>query len=355
MRVLDAPVLFTGDGPGDSPESVSRRLAEAVESGTVEPDVYGEGGVVADLEARMAELFGKPAGLVMPTGTLANVLAVRSLAGDRTRVLVQADSHLARDCGDAPAQLAGLTPIPLPGDGVRFGVEEVESAIERAADGKVRTGVGAISIESPVRRAHGATIDAGSLSDIARTARAAGIGSHLDGARALVSCAYDGRTPAEVAAPFDTAMTSLWKLFGVPHGALLVGDADRLAQLREERRRFGGALRGFWLAARLVIDRLDGCVDRLRAARDASERVLTAVEDVPGVRVERVVGGTNVFALRFDSVEPGAARERARAAGVRLPSEATADGALWCSVNETWMRRSVDEIVGAVEVAARPG
>ena len=89
-----------GDGIPHTPEEYAQLLAGLTKSGAVPPDDYSRGGVVEKLEARVASLLGKEAAVWMPTGTLANHLAVRLLAGDRRRVLVQAESHLFNDCGD---------------------------------------------------------------------------------------------------------------------------------------------------------------------------------------------------------------------------------------------------------------
>src|SRR5229473_7018655 len=106
-------VQFRSDGLGLSPSAYARLLAEIAETRGIAPDDYSRGGVVAELEARMAALLGKEAAIFLPTGTLANHLAVRLLAQRGRRVLVQQESHLWNDEGDCATQLSALTLIPL--------------------------------------------------------------------------------------------------------------------------------------------------------------------------------------------------------------------------------------------------
>src|SRR5271155_6046156 len=111
--MADDLVQFRSDGLGLSPAAYARLLAEIAEARGIAVDDYSRGGVVAELEARMAALLGKEAAVFLPTGTLANHLAVRLLAQRGRRILVQQESHLWNDEGDCATQLSGLTLIPL--------------------------------------------------------------------------------------------------------------------------------------------------------------------------------------------------------------------------------------------------
>src|SRR4051794_16451694 len=115
MSKGDNPIVqFRSDGLGLSPAEYARLLAEIAERRGIDVDDYSRGGVVAELEERMAALLGKERAVFLPTGTLANHLAVRLLAQGRgRRVLVQQESHLWNDEGDCATQLSGLTLVPL--------------------------------------------------------------------------------------------------------------------------------------------------------------------------------------------------------------------------------------------------
>src|SRR5205823_10237421 len=99
-EIADQPIVqFRSDGLGLSPAAYARLLAEIAESRGVAEDDYSRGGIVAELEYRIAALLGKEAAVFMPSGTLANHLALRLLARSGRRVLVQHESHLYNDEG----------------------------------------------------------------------------------------------------------------------------------------------------------------------------------------------------------------------------------------------------------------
>lgn len=334
-------VNFVGDGLELSPAEFAELLARLAREG-IEEDEYSRGGAVGALERQFAALLGKEAAVFMPSGTLANHLAVRLLAGPRRRVLVQDVSHLANDSGDCAQQLSQLTLVPLAPGKVTFSWEEASRAIERAASGRVPAPVGAISIESPVRRLHGEAFDFGEMRRICEQARGLGIGLHLDGARLFVACAYGGRPPAEYAAPFDTVYVSLWKCFNAAGGAILAGPARPLADLYHVRRMFGGALWNAWPYAAVARHYAEGYGERLAAAVRVSEELIRRLSGNPAFSVERVPNGTSLFRLTPLTRDLAAFRERLLARGVRVPP---ADGgAFWLKVNESLREASPDAL-----------
>jgi threonine aldolase len=214
-------VQFRSDGLGLSPAEYARLLAEIAETRGIAVDDYSRGGIVAELEARMAELLGKEAAVFLPTGTLANHLAVRLLTRTGRRVLVQQESHLWNDEGDCAQTLSGLNLVPLAPGRASFTLAEVETAVAGAPEMRVAAPVGAISIETPVRRAAGEAFAPIEMRAISKFARERGIGLHLDGARLLLEAAYTGMAPANTAALFDTVYVSLWKYLNSASGSIL--------------------------------------------------------------------------------------------------------------------------------------
>jgi threonine aldolase len=324
-------VNFLGDGLELSPSAYAELLARL--SKNVKADEYSRGGAVEALEKRFAALLGKEAAVFMPSGTLANHLAVRLLAGSRRRVIVQDVSHLANDSGDCAQQLSQLTLVPLAPGKATFTWEEAAPAIERSAAGRVPTPVGAISIESPVRRLHGETFDFDAMRRIGAEARALGIGLHLDGARLFVASAYSGRPPAEYAALFDTVYVSLWKCFNAAGGAILAGPAKPLADLFQVRRMFGGALWNAWPYAAVAAHYADGYLERLSAAVAVSEAAIRLISAEPRIAIERVPNGTSLFRLTPRTADLAAYRARLAAKGVEVP--APDGGGFWLKVNES--------------------
>jgi threonine aldolase len=332
-------VHLSGDGLSLDPSEAAADIVRLCASEKPLADQYGLTGCVEDVEKYFAKLLGKERALFMPTGTLANHLAIRALARDRRRVIVQETSHIYNDTGDASQILSGLTLMPLAPDKATFTWAEVESVIARTVSGRVPDPVGAIVIESPVRRRSGERFDRTEVTRICAEARRLGIGLHLDGARLFIASAYDGITPADHAAPFDTVYVSLWKYFNSLNGAILAGPSALLDGMFNVRRMFGGALWNAWPFALLARSYAEGFVDRLKAAVTVSEDFIRAVGS-SHAQIERIPNGTNIFRLIVAEARSGAARERLRAQGVLLPAAVKRpDGAAFVlQVNETWNR-----------------
>lgn len=343
-------VLMDVDGLGLTPAEFAAILAPL--ASRIEEDVYSIGGEVEELEKLFARLLGKERAVFVPSGTLANHLALRRLTRGRgARVGVQEVSHVYNDSGDCNQRLSGLNLVPLAPGKATFTRADVERALETAGSARVAAPVGAISIESPVRRLHGETFDPNEMRAISQLARENRIGLHLDGARLFVASAYSGIAPSDYAALFDTVYVSLWKSFSSGSGAILAGPKDALDDLFQERRMFGGALFSAWPFAAVARRNADGALERLKAAVAGSEAFLSAISRDPAFSVSRVRNGTSRFQIAPVGVAPAAFRERLLARGVRLP-EAGADG-FWPTVNETWTRMNADELVRAFRESAK--
>src|ERR1051325_10918730 len=197
-------VFFTGDGLNQSPAECARLLAQIAGQDRSWRDSYLQDGPVRELESRMAGLLGKERAVFLPTGTLANHLAVRLLAGEHRKVVVQQESHLYRDEGDCAQFLSGLNLVPLGPGRATLTLAEIQSAVEQAAAPPYPAPVGAISIESPVRRAMGQVFDFEEMKKVCAFAKAHQLGTHLDGARMFLASAYTGVSAAQYSALFDT-------------------------------------------------------------------------------------------------------------------------------------------------------
>lgn len=336
-------VRMSGDGLGLTPEEQARLWSALAADGGIVRDSYSNGGAVERLENAFAELLGKERAVFMPTGTLANHLAVRALAGGDGRAIVQADSHLYNDSGDCVQTLSNITLIPLGAGRPDFTLEEVEETLDRTASGRVRRPVRVISIETPVRRHFGATFDRRELDRIAVLARREGIHLHLDGARIFLQAAYEGRAVAEYAAPFDTVYVSLYKYFNAPSGAILAGPRALLDGMYHTRRMFGAGLPAAWPFAAIAHHYLPGFVDRYGKAVAVSESWIAQLAGHDAFSFERVPNGTNLSWLRVKTGDVAAFRRRLGDHGVSLG--APRDGRMLVGVNETWNRRSADELL----------
>lgn len=344
---LDRQVHLSGDGVALTPRQFSSLLQQLSHAREVHDDSYLLGGEIEAFETHWASLLGKETAVYMPSGTLANHLALRALAGSKRRVIVPETSHIYNDTGDACQTLSALTLLPLGANAATFTRADVEAVLTRTAGGRVATEVGAIAIESPIRRLSGQLFDWSEAQRLTAFARERGIGTHLDGARLFIASAYTGITPAEYAAPFDTVYVSLWKYFNCGQGAILAGPKRVLDGMFHTRRMFGGNLAAGWPSAVVARHYMDGFVDRLRAAVRVSEDVYARLAGHPRLAIERIPQGTNVARLTIRGTDPGMVARRLAGDGIRLPA-ASAAGVVTLGVNETWSRRSAADLADAI-------
>jgi threonine aldolase len=337
-------VQASGDGIHHTPAEYAALLQKL--STTIEPDEYSLGGVVAKLEESVAAALGKETAVWLSTGTLANHLAVRLLAGDKRRVLVQQECHLFNDCGDCCQTLSGLHLVPLAPGKATFTVDDLERVSDRSASGRVSVPIGAIQIESPVRRQNGEAFDLAEMKRISEWARDRKIGLHLDGARLYLAAAYSGVSVREYAALFDTVYISMYKYFNAASGAILAGPKSLLDNLFHPRRMFGNGLAHVWPFAAVALHFFDGFPERYAQAVATSEKVITVLHSDSRFEVTRVPNGSNIFFLRVKGIEARAFQRRAQDAGFILA--APRNDRFTVQVNETWARVTPQEILARI-------
>jgi threonine aldolase len=341
-------VHLSGDGAATTPREYSALLDRLCKGKDVREDNYLLGGEVAEFEQHWATLLGKETAVFMPSGTLANQLALRVLAGPKRRVIVPEMSHVYNDTGDASQTLSGLTLMPLGPGRATFTRADVEAVITRTAGGRVATDVGAILIESPIRRLSGQMFDWDEARRITTFAREKGIATHLDGARLFIASAYTGISPVEYSAPFDTVYVSLWKYFNCGIGAILAGPKRVLDGMFHVRRMFGGNLAVGWNAALVARHFMDGFGDRLKRAVQISETFYTAMAKHPRIGIERIPNGTNLTRVTFKGVTAAVVARRLAEKGIAMSAPAAA-ATVTFGVNETWTRMSAADLIDAFE------
>ena len=351
-QTAQQPVVLTGDGLSLTPAEYASLLAAIAAKPSFRRDQYLKNGPVEELEHAVATLLGKERALFLATGTLANHLAVRVLAGESRKALVQAESHLYRDEGDCAQLLSGLNLVALGPGRTTLTAEEVAKAVDEAAGPPYPAPVGAISIESPVRRTDGQVFDFDEMKKVCAYARGKGIGTHLDGARMFLASAYTGISPAQYAALFDTVYVSMYKYFNAPFGALLSGPASLLARIEPLRHQFGSLIYQGWESAAVALHHFDGFSERYQTAVRNGETLFQLLRASGKFRIERVPAGSNIARLRLDSGGSlDQLRDRLANAGIRIGGVRGAAVAN-VQINETINRRPAQEIANSFLSAA---
>ena len=342
----DRTVRLSGDGLGLTPAQYAALLTRLLDEKSMTPDSYSLGGIIEDLETQCARVLGKERAIFMPTGTLANHMAVRALANGASRVLVQEQSHFYQDEGDCAQTLSNLTLMPLASGRASFTADEVQHVLDQTKGARVVARVSVIAVETPVRRKQGEHVDAGELAKIVAIARRDGIRLHLDGARLFLQAAYTGEAVADYAKPFDTVYVSLYKYFNAASGAILAGPRDVIDGMYHGRRMFGGGLNTAWPFAVVARHYLDGFGQRYGSAVKMSEEWIRGLQRNSAFAIERIPSGTNLFRLRVRGADPAAFQQRLAARGVLLP--APQGDAFLVGVNETLNRTTAPELTDAL-------
>ncbi len=346
-------VHFDADSDDPSPVEYARRLSAAAALAGDAADKYGQGDVIAAAERLIATRLGKERAVLFATGTLANMVALDRLCPRfARRVLVHPDSHVFADTGDGAATAMGLTLVTVPADGPGFTADAALQVIRASHAGKVRQGVGAVVVETPVRRYSNALFPLAELDRVTAQVRTQGVALHLDGARLPIAAASAQRSIEGFAAPFDTVYLSLWKMLGLPFGAALAGPADLLEGIEHDRRRLGGALPQLWPLAVMVLAHLDerlGSWPQVFAHFDAFRALLAR----HGRFTLSPIGteATNTAWLDVGGLDPVRLRACARQQGLALPEPQGHRFAIRANVG--WLLHAPHELLARLDLAAQ--
>ena len=335
---------FTGDGLNLSPREYIQLLSSLTEKDKLEADYYSLNGCVEELEIKFAKLLGKEAAVFMPTGTLANHIAIRTLAGENKRAIVQQESHVYNDTGDGCEVLSNLNLVPLGAGKAGFTLEEVNDVVERTAGGRVASKVGVISIESPVRRKQGEVFGYEEMKRISAYAKKNDIKMHLDGARIFLATPYTGVSPVEYASLFDTVYVSLYKYFNAASGAILAGPKSIIAPLFHTRRMFGGGLHQAWAFAAVANYYADGFTERFAKAVAIAEELIQKLAGNSHFEIHRVPSGTNIFRLTVKDMPAIAFIETLKTNGIIAGAGKLSPNEVILLVNESLLKTSAAEL-----------
>ena len=268
-------------------------MRAAMAEAEVGDDVYGEDPTVAALERRVAAMFGHEAALFSVTGSLANLLAVRSVVPVGTEVLCESQAHIARAELGAHATVSGTTMRTWSGPHVDL------AAIRRliAPDlGPFMVRTAAVSVENTHNFGGGRTLGIEDLRAVRSLADCAGLAVHMDAARIWNAHAATGVGLAEYGGTADVLSVCLSKGLGAPVGSLVVGSADTIAGARVWRKRLGAGWRQAGVLAAAGLYALDYHIDRLTDDH-AHARQLAAAAGVDPSTVD-----TNIVVVEVDDV-----------------------------------------------------
>jgi threonine aldolase len=238
----------------------TQSMRAAMAAAEVGDDVYGEDPTVRTLEEQVAALFGKQAALFTPTGSMANVLAVRSLVGVGEEVLCESSAHIARAELGAHGAFTGLTMRTWVGRPVEMPMIEAMFAPDM---GPFFVSTKAISVENTHNFGGGAVTAIDDMRAVRRFADERRVGVHLDGARIFNAHVATGTPLVDYGACADVLAVCLSKGLGAPVGSLVVGTTEAVDDARVWRKRLGGGMRQVGILAAAGLHALEHHVERL--------------------------------------------------------------------------------------------
>jgi threonine aldolase len=265
-------------------------------------DGYGEDPTVRRLESLAAGLLGKEAALFVPSGTMANQLALRLVGHAGTEVLCGARAHVYRYEHAAAAGNARVQLRPLPDDDGVLAVDDLERAL--ASQRHHLPEISALALENTHMPSSGRPWRAVELDAVTDVAHAHGLAVHCDGARIWNASIALGVSPSMLASGADTVMFCLSKGLSAPIGSVLCGTRGAIANAREDRSRLGGGMRQAGVIAAAGVVALETMVERLADDHARARRLAEVLADrFPGsVDARRVE--TNIVCARAAALPP---------------------------------------------------
>jgi threonine aldolase len=285
-------------------------MRAAMAQAEVGDDVYGDDPTVNLLEDTLAKRAGFEAGLLLPSGTQSNLVALMTHCARGEEYLVGQDAHTYRYEGGGAAVLGSIQPQPIENlaDGT-IPVDKLAAAIKPDDSHFAITRL--IALENTIG---GKVLKAEYVDEVARLARARGLALHLDGARAFNAAIATGHSIKEVCAPFDSVSICLSKGLGTPVGSVLCGTSEFIARARRWRKMLGGGMRQAGVLAAAGLYALEHHVDRLADDHRNARRLADGLRAIPVLKVS--VPETNIVFVDIPAGDVAALKDKLAAAGI---------------------------------------
>lgn len=319
-----------------------RAMAEAA----VGDDVFGEDPTVNELEAQTAALLGKEAALFVPSGTMANQLAIRSHTEHGDEIVVESSAHIYYYEAGGPAALSGVMCRCVTGRRGIFSGADLEAVLRPPDHHFPPTRL--VCIENTHNRGGGSVWRPDQIADVAAVAKRHGLRLHMDGARLWNAATATGVPERDLAAPFDSVSVCFSKGLGAPVGSALAGSNEFIGRARRFRKQFGGGMRQAGIIAAGALYALNNHRSRLAEDHANAKRLAQGLSRLPGIAIDVESVETNIILFR---VTAGSATEfvhKLDALGVRML--ATGPDTIRAVTN---LNVSEEDITVALEIIAK--
>ncbi len=278
----------------------SPAMRAAIAAAEVGDDVLGDDPTVQALQERMGGLLGQPAVLFMPSGSMANQVAIRAATEPGDEIIADFHTHSYNFESGAPAALSGCSMRLIHTPRGIFSAADVASAV-RAADAHFpRSRL--VIIENTNNRGGGSVWPSAAVAEVAAVAHEHGLRVHLDGARLLNACVASGASPTDYTRHVDSVSLCFSKGLGAPIGSILAGPTEFIARAHRFRKMFGGGMRQVGILAAAALYAIEHNVERLAEDHANARRLAEGISGLPGIRLDPAQVETNI--VLFEVTEP---------------------------------------------------
>ena len=300
----------------DTVTQPSQAMRKAMAEAEVGDDVFGEDPTVIQLQEKASELTGMEAALFVPSGIMANQLAIHILTQAGDEVIIEDQAHIFHYEAGAGGALSGIQFYCLPGMRGVLEAKQVQEAIR--TDETYLPPTRLICLENTHNRGGGTVYPLAKIEAISKVAKERGISLHLDGARIFNASVASGIPVSQYAKHFDTLSFCISKGLGAPVGSLICTSSDRIPRLRRLRRMFGGGMRQAGILAAGGVYALENNIERLADDHQNAKKIARALAEIPGISInpENVETNIVVFDIGKTKFTPEQAVEELKKEGL---------------------------------------
>jgi threonine aldolase len=285
----------------DTVTKPSPAMRQAMAEAEVGDDVYLEDPAVNRLQARAAEVFGKEAGLFVPSGSMGNLACIMAQSSRGQEVICEAAGHVYNYEMASMSALGGVLPRVIPTEDGIMTWEQIAPAIRETAYYRPQTAL--VALENTHNMAGGTVYPTRLANEICDKAHDAGLKVHLDGARVFNAAVYLGEKVAEMTKKFDSVQFCFSKGLGAPVGSMIVGSTDLIERCRVIRKMLGGGMRQVGVLAAAALVALEEGPKRLHMDHENAQLLAQGLAQIPRIRIEPHKVQTNI--VIFDVGDSG--------------------------------------------------
>jgi threonine aldolase len=300
----------------DTVTKPSAGMRRAMAEAEVGDDQYGEDPSVNRLQESIADLLGKEAAVFLPSGTMANQIALKILTRPGDDVVLGHETHMVWHESGAGGANAGVQFTPV-GQGGLFTAAEFRAA-SKAPGHMMFPPTTLVAIENTHNRGGGVVFPQAAAIAVCDAAHQLGARAYLDGARLFNAAIASGRSVTDLSAPFDVVSVALSKGLGCPVGSLIAGAKTDMARAVRARRMFGGAMRQAGILAAAGLYALKNNLSRLTEDHENAQAVAVGLVGLKGVTLDLSTVQTNIVIFRMaqGAADAAAIAARVKAEGV---------------------------------------